>query len=109
MTTSPFATDDAVLGSIEFDAEGYMVDATLWTPEIATAIAANLGLALTDRHWVVINFARKEYETTGEAPSLRRITKQSGVDTKELYALFPGGPAKQAAKISGLKKPTGCI
>ncbi|UCH11711.1 MAG: TusE/DsrC/DsvC family sulfur relay protein, partial [Fidelibacterota bacterium] len=27
----------------------------------------------------------------------------------ELYQLFPGGPAKKAAKIAGLKKPEGCI
>lgn len=98
-----------ILESVEFDAEGYMVDPNAWTPEIAEAIASSINLELTDRHWVVINFARKEFETTGEAPTLRRITKQTDVNTKELYALFPGGPAKNAAKVSGLGKPTGCI
>ncbi|MBI9051264.1 MAG: TusE/DsrC/DsvC family sulfur relay protein, partial [Anaerolineaceae bacterium] len=73
------------------------------------AIAKSIDIELTDRHWVVINYARKEYENTGEAPTLRKITKQTDVDTKELYALFPGGPGKLAAKVSGLKKPTGCI
>ncbi len=98
-----------ILDTVEFTDEGFMVDPRAWTPEIADAIANKLSMTLTDRHWIVIRFARKEYETTGEAPSLRRITKNSGVDTKELYALFPGGPAKVAAKISGLGKPTGCI
>ena len=94
---------------VAFNEEGYMVDASAWTPEIAEEVAAREGLQLTDRHWAVINFARKEFEETGEAPTLRRITKVSGVDTKEMYSLFPTGPAKLAAKIAGLKKPTGCI
>jgi tRNA 2-thiouridine synthesizing protein E len=98
-----------ILDTVKFDAEGYMVDPHEWTPEIAKAIAESIGITLTDRHWVVINFARKEFETNGEAPTLRRITKMTDVSTKELYELFPGGAAKIAAKISGLGKPTGCI
>lgn len=103
------ATQPSVLTNIEFDAEGFMIDPKAWTPEIAEAIAASLNITLTDRHWVVINFARKEFETTGQPPTLRRITKATDVDTKEIYQLFPGGPAKIAAKIAGLGKPTGCI
>jgi TusE/DsrC/DsvC family sulfur relay protein len=98
-----------ILTKIEFDDEGFMTDPSAWTPEIASAIAAREGISLTDRHWIVINFNRKEFETNGEAPTLRRITKNTEVDTKEIYSLFPGGPAKMAAKISGLGKPTGCI
>ncbi len=99
----------SVLTNVEFDAEGFMVDPHAWTPQIAEAIAASLNITLTDRHWVVINFARKEFEATGQPPTLRRITKATDVDTKEIYQLFPGGPAKIAAKIAGLGKPTGCI
>ena len=105
-------TDQAVaniLASVEFDEDGYLADAGAWSPEIAEAIAAEMGIQLTDRHWVVINFAREQFEAEGEAPTLRRITKTTDVDTKELYALFPGGAAKVAARIAGLKKPTGCI
>ncbi len=110
MTEQLIATEKVgLLDGIEFDAEGFMVDPHAWTPEIGEAIASGLGLPLTDRHWIVINFARKEFETNGEPPTLRRITKQTEVNTKELYALFPGGAAKVAAKISGLGKPTGCI
>jgi TusE/DsrC/DsvC family sulfur relay protein len=109
MTDQVFAPSADVLSTVEFDGDGYMVDANAWTPEIAEAIAATLGLPLTERHWVVINFARQEFATNGEAPTLRRITKQTDVDTKELYQLFPGGAAKVAARISGLGKPTGCI
>ncbi|MDH3944154.1 MAG: TusE/DsrC/DsvC family sulfur relay protein [Anaerolineae bacterium] len=103
------ATDQNILESIEFDDDGYMADPQAWTPEIGNAIAASIDLELTDRHWVVINFARDEFEANGEAPTLRRITKTTDVNTKELYQLFPGGPAKLAAKVSGLGKPTGCI
>jgi TusE/DsrC/DsvC family sulfur relay protein len=100
---------DNILTTVQFDEEGFLVDPNAWTEELAEAVAGSLGITLTDRHWVVINFARSEFEKNGEAPTLRRITKQTDVDTKELYALFPGGPAKVAAKISGLGKPTGCI
>jgi TusE/DsrC/DsvC family sulfur relay protein len=98
-----------ILENVEFDDEGYMIDPNAWTPEIGEAIAESIGLNLTDRHWIVINFARSEFESKGEPPTLRRITKTTDVNTKEIYQLFPGGPAKVAAKISGLGKPTGCI
>lgn len=102
-------TPATILENIQFDSEGFMTNPKEWTPEIAQAIAASLNITLTERHWVVINFARKEFETTGQSPTLRRITKATDVDTKEIYQLFPGGPAKIAAKIAGLGKPTGCI
>ena len=72
-------------------------------------MAAEEGITLTDRHWEVIRFVRRYYEEKGEPPTLRRITKLSGVSTKELYQLFPGGPAKKVARLAGLGKPKGCI
>jgi TusE/DsrC/DsvC family sulfur relay protein len=98
-----------VLDKVKFDAEGFLVDQKGWTKEIGEAIAKREGVKLTARHWVVINFARSYFETNGEAPTLRNITKNSDVSTKELYELFPGGPGKLAAKVAGLHKPTGCI
>ena len=96
--------------TIEVDDEGFMTDHTKWNRDIAAAIAAEEGIAqLTDRHMAVIDFMRKEFIEKGTGPSIRRLTKESGVETKELYALFPGGPAKQSAKIAGIKKPAGCI
>ena len=96
--------------NVQFDAEGFMTDAEEWTPEIAQELAREEGIdELTDRHWVVINFVRKEYLNTGQSPTLRTITKKSGVNTKELYQLFPKGPAKKVARIAGLSKPKGCI
>ena len=96
--------------AVDFDAEGFMTNAKDWDLEIAKVIAAEEGIAaLTDRHLVVLNFMRKEFEAKGDGPSIRKLTKESGVPTKELYEIFPGGPAKKAAKIAGIKKPHGCI
>lgn len=98
-----------ILDTIEFDDDGFMVNDADWTKEIGEAIAVALEVELSDRHWHVINFAREDFDNNGEPPTLRRITKQTGVDMKEIYRLFPDGPAKIAANIAGLKKPTGCI
>ena len=96
--------------NIEFDEENYMTDSDLWNEEIAQVLAEEEGIyELTDRHFMVINFMRKEFKENGSAPSIRRLTKESGVPTKELYQLFPSGPAKKTARIAGLKKPQGCI
>lgn len=96
--------------TIELDDDGFMVDHTQWDDSIAEVIAKEEGIdELTDRHYEVLNFFRKEFEANGTAPSIRKLNKMNIVPTKELYSLFPGGPAKKAARISGLKKPQGCV
>ncbi|MDE3189648.1 MAG: TusE/DsrC/DsvC family sulfur relay protein [Acidobacteriota bacterium] len=96
--------------TVDVDAEGFLTDPTQWNEEIAEAIAAENGIPeLTDRHWLVVRFMRDRYLATGNAPSIRSLGKESGVPVKELYALFPTRPAKLAAKIGGIRKPTGCI
>jgi TusE/DsrC/DsvC family sulfur relay protein len=96
--------------TVEVDAEGFLVDPAQWTEELAAAIARENGIPeLTPRHWQVVNYMRTTYLDTGQAPSIRSLGKQSGVPIKELYALFPKGPAKLAAKIGGIPKPRGCI
>lgn len=95
---------------VELDSDGHLAKRSDWDENVARALAKDEGIdQLTDRHWLVINFMRKEFEAKGDAPSIRKLTKESGVDTKELYSLFPKGPAKKAAKIAGLPKPKGCI
>jgi dissimilatory sulfite reductase related protein len=98
-----------VLENIKFDREGYMEDYRLWNKEIAESLAAEEDITLTERHFIVINYAREQFAKNGDAPTLRNITKNTPVNTKELYLLFPDGPAKKAARIAGLKKPSGCI
>jgi tRNA 2-thiouridine synthesizing protein E len=95
---------------VEVDAEGFMTKADQWNETIAAAIARENGVPeVTDRHWLVIRFMRDRYLATGSAPSIRSLGKESGVPVKELYQLFPKGPAKLAAKIGGIPKPKGCI
>jgi len=95
--------------TIDFDDEGFMTTPTQWNEDIARALANEIDIELTDRHFLVLAFMRKEHEANGTAPSLRKIKNESGVGTKELYKLFPKGPAKKAAFIAGLGKPEGCI
>ena len=98
------------LTSLNRDAEGFLTDPQQWNEEVAVEIARENGIPeLTPRHWQVVRFMRETYLEKGEAPSIRTLGKTSGVSIKELYELFPKGPAKLAAKIGGIPKPHGCI
>ena len=100
----------AVLENIARNEEGFMTNPDEWTEEIAEAIAKQEGIeTLTGDHWKIIDFCRKSGKETGKAPTLRTITDGAGISTKELFGLFPKGPAKKVAKISGLGKPEGCV
>ena len=95
---------------VDVDTEGFMTNPDQWNETIAEAIAREHGIPeLTDRHWLVVRFMRERYLSTGTAPSIRALGKESGVAVKELYTLFPKGPAKLAARIGGIPKPKGCI
>ena len=96
--------------ALDTDAEGFLQKPEQWTPEIGEEIAREVGVGpLSERHWTVIRFMRDRFLTTGQAPSIRTLGRESGVPVKELYQLFPKGPAKLAAKIGGIPKPHGCI
>ena len=90
--------------------DGFFADARQWRAEMAPEIAREAGIdTLTPQHWQVVKFMRHEYAEKGTGPSVRALSKTSGVSIKELYQLFPKGPAKLAAKIAGIPKPRGCI
>lgn len=90
--------------------EGFFDDPGQWTEDMAPAIAREAGVGdLTEQHWRVIKFMRHEYESKGTGPTVRVLGKTSGVSVRELYQLFPKGPAKLAAKIAGIPKPRGCV
>ncbi len=96
--------------TVEVNDEGFLLDSSQWTPEVGEALAREAGIAtLTDQHWQVITFCREDAAREGQSPGLRRISKQSGVGMKDLYRLFPKGPGKLAARVSGLPKPQGCV
>lgn len=105
MTTTTYAG-----AAVELNDEGFFIDPGAWTPAMAEEMAKADGLdTLTDQHWTVINFMRKEFFEKGTGPTVRVLGKTSGVDVKTLYQLFPKGPAKTAARLAGIPKPKGCI
>jgi len=94
--------------TVQVNDEGFLTNPAEWTKDIAAVIAAEEGVPeLTAAHWKVIDFARAS--GSDKSPTLRQITNGAGVTTKELFALFPKGPAKIAARIAGIPKPRGCI
>ena len=95
---------------VTVDDDGFFADPQQWREEMAPQIARESGIgSLTSQHWQVVKFMRHEYAEKGTGPSVRALSKTSGVTIKELYQLFPKGPAKLAAKIAGIPKPRGCI
>ncbi len=102
--------------SFETDEEGYLVNLGDWNEELANEIAKAESIEMSENHWEVVNFLRKYYEEYQIAPAVRVLTKAIGKtlgpdkgNSAYLYELFPYGPAKQACKIAGLPKPTGCV
>jgi tRNA 2-thiouridine synthesizing protein E len=102
--------------TVEHDEEGYILELGSWSKELADLIAKDENIDMTDEHWEVVNFLRDYYEEYQIAPAVRvlikTIKKTMGKEkgnNKYLYTLFPYGPAKQACKIAGLPKPTGCV
>ena len=105
MSTTTLASVD-----VELNDEGFFVHPEQWTEDMAPELARREGIEeLTEPHWQVIRFMRAEYRAKGTGPTVRVLGKTSGVSIKELYQLFPKGPAKTAAKIAGIPKPRGCI
>ena len=98
------------LTAVARTAEGFLEHAADWDRDLAAALAAEVGVGpLTDRHWLVLDYMRNTFLAKGDGPTIRTLGKESGVEIKELYQLFPKGPAKLAAKIAGIPKPHGCI
>ncbi|MGA3215736.1 MAG: TusE/DsrC/DsvC family sulfur relay protein [Acidimicrobiales bacterium] len=89
--------------------EGFLTEYGEWDEDLAKVLAAQIGVDLTDAHWMAIRFLREDYKERGETATIRRITTLGGIPTKELFELFPKKPAKKMAYIAGLPKPRGCV
>lgn len=96
---------------VQVNDEGFMTEPSEWDKDIAVAIAVEEGIPeLTDAHWQVIDWSREAAKNLNwKSPTLRQITTGTTVNTKQLFALFPKGPAKKVARIAGLGKPEGCV
>ncbi len=95
---------------LEVDGNGFLTKPETWDEEVANLIAKHDGITeLTDKHWAVINVIRNNYEEKGMAPMIRQICKATGLKLREIYELFPLGPARGACRVAGLPKPDGCV
>lgn len=96
--------------AVEVDEDGFLTNPSIWNDDVAMVLASTEELAeLTDDHWKIMNYIRQYYAEFGVAPMVRKLCKETGFKLKEMYALFPSGPAKGACKVAGLEKPTGCV
>ena len=101
---------------LETDKDGYLKHLSDWSPDVAEWLAEGANVTLNKDHWDVINALRNFYADTGISPAMRilvKIVKQKVSLEKgnsiHLLTLFPGSPAKIAAKIAGLPRPTNCL
>lgn len=102
--------------TIATDAEGYLLNISDWSEDIALAIAAKENLELTDAHWEIIKFIQDFYAEYQTSPAIRMLVKamaqklgEEKGNSRYLQRLFPNGPAKQATKLAGLPKPVKCL
>ena len=94
----------------EVDEDGFLQEPSRWDEEVARDFASTEAVQeLTEEHWRVIRYIRGYYLQFGIAPMIRKLCKETGYKLKEIYELFPSGPAKGACKLAGLPKPTGCV
>ena len=102
--------------TLQLDQDGYLINLDCWTPEVATELASQNNIGLTDAHWEIISALQNYYKTYDHAPSQRPFVKHiANTLGKEkgnslyLMTLFPESPAKVAALIAGLPRPTNCF
>jgi tRNA 2-thiouridine synthesizing protein E len=94
----------------EVDGDGFLQDPHIWNQEVATLIARYDGIEeMTDKHWAIVKIIRSNWEEKGMAPMVRTICKETGLKLKEIFELFPLGPARGACRVAGLPKPDGCV
>ena len=94
---------------LQFDGDGFLTNPEIWNEDVAERIAKEDGIEMTEKHWAVVKMIRQNYEEKGNAPMIRTLCKETGLKLKEIYELFPLGPARGACRVAGLPKPDGCV
>lgn len=94
----------------EVDGDGFLQQPEIWDEEVARLIARHDGIEdMNEKHWAIVKIIRKNWEEKGMAPMVRTICQETGVRLREIYELFPLGPARGACRVAGLPKPDGCV
>jgi len=92
------------------DGDGFLSNPKEWNKDVATLIAKYDGIEeMNEKHWAIVNIIRQNFEEKGNAPMIRTICKETGLRLREIYELFPLGPARGACRVAGLPKPDGCV
>ncbi len=104
---------------LKLDEDGFLQDWEEWNEKVAEALAKDTrfgpAIELTEEHWKIIKYIRDYFMKYGVAPPIRMLVKyckkevNPNCDLQYIYKLFPQGPAKDACRIAGLPKPTGCV
>lgn len=94
---------------VHVDAEGFLTDPSEWDEDLARSLAELIGIELTDEHFEVLRFLRKDFAEKGETATTRRVAVVGGVPVQRQFALFPKKPGKKMAYVAGLPKPHGCV
>ena len=96
--------------TFDVDGDGFLSDPQVWDQGVASLIAKYDGIEeMNDKHWAIVNIIRKNWEEKGMAPMVRTICQGTGIRLREIYELFPLGPARGACRVAGLPKPDGCV
>ncbi|HOZ30714.1 MAG TPA: TusE/DsrC/DsvC family sulfur relay protein [Bacteroidales bacterium] len=96
--------------TFEVDGDGFLLNPELWNEEVAKLFAQYDGIAeMNEKHWAIVRFIRKNFDEKGNAPMIRSICQETNVKLREIYELFPLGPARGACRVAGLPKPDGCV
>ena len=95
---------------LDIDEDGFIQDPNAWDEAVAKDIAITESVQeMTPEHWKLVRYIRDYYVKFNMAPMIRKMCKETGIQLKQVYELFPSGPAKGACKVAGLPKPTGCV
>ena len=97
------------MAELNFDGDGFLTNPEVWNDEVAKQIAQADGIEMTDQHWAVVRVIRNNFNEKGNAPMIRTICKETGLKLKDIYELFPLGPARGACRVAGLPKPDVCV
>lgn len=97
---------------IATDNEGYLLDPTDWSEEVALEIARGEELELDDMRWFIVRYVREYFEERHSVPEARHLLKAlreahgpEKATRRFVYSLFPYGYGQQACKIAGMRKP----
>jgi tRNA 2-thiouridine synthesizing protein E len=95
----------------EVDEDGFLAGGIdVWCPEWVEYVKDQEGISeVNEDHWRCIRYLQDYYKQNGIAPMIRVFCKAVNLKLKQIYELFPSGPAKGACKMAGLPKPTGCV